>query len=608
MPYPPVPSMYNPFLVSEPQYIAQQQNKYPQMTGNVQAQLSDANMINRGIDINQQPDPYYSMANTGMPIRTRESNQQTLLRDRIQPLLNFNVQNTRDVTSPGGNLPYQQPVETPYLDQITGKAENPYFPNYIPFSSPDEMHKAEMNITSEDEDIAAKELPAFYGEYEKAREQAKKEYWQNNKPIEMPFTPFKGPIPNVTGIENLAKDIPLPLGNTFSNNAQEETLKQTPNNKFGTPEAYYLGKSMLDASALINNMVQPQPPSIQMKNTYFERQKLNPEPYDTMRSEMRNQGTQAYRLQRENISQASDLMKGLAAVTSGTQQGLMQVGMQQAAAEQQVQNINQQISAQEQAGITQTQNQETMTNYQIQAQAQQQKDQMVSAQLQRLGDTAGAYSDYVVKKELTQKMTEMSKDQADKGNAIQIAMIKYQASQNELGSDTYKEAQRQSVNQYINETKTNMLNDPRYSTLGANYDPLTFDQRENKYKTLEQRLGILSDSHDGFSEDSKPIAPTRTADMDDTKWNTIENDYKKRQYGWESDKAAYDKYKLELDKNKPVIELERKFLTELKNAYDISGKRQDFQSDWFKKRGLKTYAETIEEVESLVNPNRQIFK
>jgi hypothetical protein len=252
-------------------------------------------------------------------------------------------------------------------------------------------------------------------------------------------------------------------------------------------------------------------------------------------------------------------------------------------------------------------NQEAMTNYQMQQQAQQFKDQMVSAQLNRLGDTAGAYSDYVVKKELAQKMTDMSKDQADKGNAIQVAMLKYQAGQNELNSDAYKEAQRQSVNQYINETKTNLLNDPRYSSLGANYDPLTLDQRENKYKTLEQRLGILSDSHDGFSEESKPIAPTRTADMDDAKWNSVEADYKKRQYRWESDKEAYDKYKLELDKAKPVIELEKQFQTELKNAYDISGKRQDFQSDWFKKRGLKTYAEVIEEVETLTNPNRQIF-
>ena len=263
---------------------------------------------------------------------------------------------------------------------------------------------------------------------------------------------------------------------------------------------------------------------------------------------------------------------------------------------------------QEQGAQTQILNQEATTNYQIQAQAQQLKDQMISAQLNRLGDTAGAYSDYVVKKGLVQKMTDLSKEQANKGNAIQLAMLKYQEGQNELNSDTYKEAQRQNINQYISETKTNLLADPRYSSLGPNYDPLTLDQRENKYKTLEQRLGILSDSYDGFSEESKPVEPVKTAEMDDEKWASVQQDFDKRKYNWERDKAAYDKYKGELDKNKPILELERQFQTELKNAYDITGKRQTFQSDWFRERGLNTMQEVISEVETLVNPNRQIFK
>lgn len=556
------------------------------------------------------------------------------------------VKNIEDVKSPFASygdmnkegVLLQKDISTPEYDQMTGNVQTPYVMDYTPFASEEEMNNFYNPAIQEAEIVGKYSEPIGPKNYTYQR-LGPEPYEYSKEPIgPMPYEYSKEPIgpkpfeyryDKPIGPEPFEYRYNEPIGpkpfeyrydkpigpepfeyEKTSPNTETNSLTQTPKNKFGTPEAYYLGKSMLDATALINNMVQPQPPSLQMKIPHYERQRLDPTPYDAMRSQMRDQGTQAYRLQRENISQASDLMKGLAAVTSGTQQGLMQVGMQQAGAEQQIQGINQQISMQEQGQQTEMLNQEAMTNYQMQQQAQQFKDQMVSAQLNRLGDTAGAYSDYVVKKELAQKMTDMSKDQADKGNAIQIAMLKYQAGQNELGSDAFKEAQRQNINQYISETKSNLYKDPRYDKIrqkyGDNYDPLTLDTRESNIKNLEQRMNILSESYNGFTEE--PQKPTRTAAMTDDQWKATEEDYEKRKWRFDSDKERYTTAKKQYDLEKPIIDLERSFVNELKSSYDVAGRRNDFQSEWFKKRGLKTMQETIEEVETLMNPNRQIFK
>jgi hypothetical protein len=525
-------------------------------------------------------------------IQPRESYQQTLLRDRIQPLQNFKIEDVIETepTREYGNIKIQ-PGDFMFPGEMSR------------FHNIGNAGKVVATKPVQDYEYSTEDKPILYEEPKSTQQTNNASNYVKNWMGEL-FDPNRkkrvGDAGDDGDISNVRADYDGDISNVDPNKK----------NMFGVPEAYYIGKSMLDATALINNMVQPQPPSLQMKIPHYERQRLDPTPYDAMRSEMRNQGTQAYRLQRENISQASDLMKGLAAVTSGTQQGLMQVGMQQAGAEQQIQGINQQISMQEQGQQTEILNQEAMTNYQMQQQAQQFKDQMVSAQLNRLGDTAGAYSDYVVKKELAQRMTDMSKDQADKGNAIQIAMLKYQAGQNELGSDAFKEAQRQNINQYISETKSNLYKDPRYDKLrqkyGDNYDPLTIDTRESNIKNLEQRMNILSESYNGFTEE--PQKPTRTTTMTDDQWKATEEDYEKRKWRFDSDKERYTTAKKQYDLEKPIIDLERSFVNELKSSYDVAGRRIDFQSEWFKKRGLKTMQETIEEVEALMNPNRQIFK
>ena len=480
--------------------------------------------------------------------------------------------------------------------------------------------------------------PAFAGEYEKAKQLAKDEYLSGQQTVapdvkifgldgygpEIDYTPFispeerliamapEGPVREPETMATLNTKMPNVMMNPFrlqgmKINTEINPLTQDDVKDLDIAEKYYAGKAGLDAVALFNNMIQPEPPSLQVKLPHYERMKLNPEPYDTMRSEMRDQGTQAYRLQRENVSQASDLMKGLAAVTSGTQQGLMQVGMQQAGAEQQNQQVNQQIASQETDQQTQMLNQEAAMNYQTQQQAQQFKDTMISNQLGRIGETAGAYAAYVTNKELAKKMTDLSKYQADTGNAIQLQMLKYQIGQNEMNSDIYKEAEAADLKKYMEETKKKLYEEERFKQLrdvyGENYDFTLINEREKSFKELEMNLERMNKSYNGFN--NPPVLPEKTADMTADQWKMVQDAHEKKAYQFEQDKKQYLAAKEKYEQQKPIIDLEKRFIEDLKTTYNVSGKRQDFRSSWMRDRGLEDISQIYQNIESLMNPNRQ---
>jgi len=623
----PFPTMYNPFLVSEPTYTASQQTVYPQMTGEIEAQLSDANRLypknNPGIDITKQPDPLYSMANIGMPIRPREYNQPTKLQERLSNYSNI-VKNIEDVKSPFASygdmnkegVLLQKDISTPEYDQMTGNVEIPYVMDYTPFASEEEMNKF-YNPSIQEAEIVGKYSEPIGPKNYTYQTLGPEPYEYSKEPIgPMPYEYSKEPIgpkpfeyryDKPIGPEPFDYRYDKPIGpepfeyEKTSPNTETNLLTQTPKNKFGTPEAYYLGKSMLDATALINNMVQPQPPSMQMKIPHYERQRLNPEPYDAMRSQMRDQGTQAYRLQRENISQASDLMKGLAAVTSGIQQGLMQVGMQQAGAEQQIQGINQQISMQEQQQQTQMLNQESATNYQIQQQAQQYKDQMVSAQLARLGDTAGAYAKYVNMKDIVSKQDAVNKAAIQSTNDIQNAMLQYQMHKDAMDSDEYKSAWAQHWTKTLDQMSTDKIKDERFGALKEYYgemSPKYSDyQRIAMDPTFTKSYYQKKNDYENFQRlYPGGVAPDKTKYANETDYNNAVADFQKA----EANSKAFTE-----DKSYKQFEQMQDFWTEIGNERDESGERKRFADQYMGQRGYYTTEQLLKTVQEALDRSKQ---
>lgn len=569
----PFPSIYNPFLVKEPQYtapqqLAAQQTVYPQMTNKNEMQMFDEALIENGLDRINPDKSFYTDPTSSPQIVPREYNQPNAIQQRLANIPNIvkNIEDARNNSNDMGGagvMANTVPEPTPYLDQVMGKTETPYTMNYVPFKSEEAMQRY-YNPRQEEPELTV-ENP-----YNKT-------YKKDDEGFELIYD------------ENVKSDRDMSY------------VKPTPKNKFGTPEAYYLGKSMLDATALINNMVQPQPPSIQMKLPHYERQRLNPEPYDTMRSEMRNQSTQAYRLQRENISQASDLMKGLAAVTSGTQQGLMQVGMQQAGAEQQIQGINQQISMQEQGAQTQILNQEATTNYQIQAQAQQFKDQMVSAQLARLGDTAGAYAKYSNMKDIVSKQEAINKSAIQSTNEIQNAMLQWQMHKDAIDSEEYKSAWGQHWNKSLNQMSEEKLKDNKYNLVKEYYgetNPSYGDYRRRATDpTFVQDYHKKRNSYDMFQKlYPSGIAPDRSKYGSDDEYNTALADFNR----YEKESKAYGE-----DKTYKAFEQEQDFWTTISNERNESEERKKFADQYMRERGYYTNEQLMIAIRSSLERSQQ---
>lgn len=631
----PFPKINNPFLVTEPEYtvppqLAAQQTVYPQMTSTNQMQMFDEALMKNKLDRLQPiksiyPNPIYSPQ-----ITPREYNQPNALQQRLANIPNIvkNIEDARSNFATYGDMNkegvlLQKEIPTPELDMLMGKAETPYVMDYVPFESEEEMLRNPKLILPDNTPYEAIFNPGQALTMDEGQSGPEQKLPVSLPPVPEELIPYPpkleyksifdlGKSPDYLGMSN--ENITIPEPDPYISNEPEITLDkktnpinptnplvQNPKNKFGTPEAYYLGKSMLDATALINNMVQPQPPSIQMKLPHYERQRLNPEPYDTMRSQMRDQGTQAYRLQRENISQASDLMKGLAAVTSGTQQGLMQVGMQQAGAEQQIQGINQQISMQEQGAQTQILNQEVATNYQIQAQAQQFKDQMISAQLARLGDTAGAYAKYANMKDIATKQDMVNKAAIQSNNEIQNAMLQYQMHKDAMDSEEYKSAWSQHWSKSLDQMAIDKVADDKYNLVKEYYGATTPNYGDYRRRATNpvfvQDYYNKKNAHDMFQKlYPGGVAPDKTKYANDADYNAALADFEKSK----ANSAAYNE-----NKTYKAFEQEQDFWSSLGNEKNESAERKIFADQYMKERGIFTSEQFMNAIQSSLERSRQ---
>ncbi len=472
------------------------------------------------------------------------------------------------------------PEPTPYLDQLMGKVETPYVMDFAPFTSEEEMLRY-YNPRQQDPEIIAGDdgdISKLRGDYE-------------------------GDIgllrSNVEGDGDMSYVKPNPANPLNPINP----IVQSPKNKFGLAEGYYLGNSLLNASAAINNMVQPEPPSIQMKLPHFERQRLNPEPYDNMRSQIRDQGTQAYRLQRENISQASDLMKGLAAVTSGTQQALMGVGAQQAGAEQQIQGINQQISMQEQGMQTDTLNKEAITNWQIQDEFYKTKGQAISSALAGLSQTGGQYAKYKTMQDMVEKQDAINKSAAEINNEMQASLLQYELSESALSSQEYQDyyksqrtAEQERINkELLGDEKYKALNDynnsviPSYSSYQYNIDS---PESQEKLRTINVAKRFQSEYPLGAAPDITKFPNDKP--------------------GYDKAVAEYNKYKAYNDRynNDPrykAYEAEQAFWKEALEKFNESTLKKSTAETYLKSRNLPTQTEILQRLKAISERGAQSF-
>lgn len=429
--------------------------------------------------------------------------------------------------------------------------------------------------------------------------------------------------PFMPGTENVDNTIPEKQVTSDGKITTKGTVKPPKqpgakgDSKF-SPKDYYLAKGLMDTVALFNNMIQPPPPGIAMKLPHSERMRLDRTPYELQRTLAKEAQTQSNRAMREGMSQASDMMKANAASQGVTQDQLRQVGGQEAQAMQSVDQMNQQIANQENMAQTELLNKEAVTNYEIQARAKEAKDANINKQLEQIGNTMGAYAQYMHSKEMSDKITKNYKQQADMSNRLQLAMLEHEMTQKELGSDVYKEAEKKVVNDYIKANKINLLKDPKYSKIvskyGEDYDPTTIANREQQYQNFKTYNEQLSKKYGDFKK--APDAPTpivRVANEKDEDWAAREKQYQTDVTNYQYDvkeyndaKAIYDKNVTDVNEMKELLDEEKKFEQDIMGSYNIADEKKKFQSSYLKERGLPESKDILETVRSMIESYRQM--
>lgn len=407
------------------------------------------------------------------------------------------------------------------------------------------------------------------------------------------------------GIQGPSIDTNIKAPNTLGTPENiEDAAKQELNNKLVSDamgqepfdaERYYLFKGTLDTAALMRNMMQEPPPGQYFKRPHLERIRMDRQPYEDARQQVREQGRTSYRGARESLSQMSDFIKMNQAVTAGTQEALSNIGSAEAQQELQVDLQNQQIANQENMMQTEIANQEMGINYQMQAEAQRYKDAMISQQLARIGDTVGAYAMYKNQKEQAMRQEELSKRQTNLVNELQMNWMKYEATKTELASQGYQEAEKKAVNNYIQEQQKALLESDDFKILreefGDDYDPLTANIRAKKYKMEKQQLDYNQALIDQGIE--------RNKDMDDIAWTEAQEKF-------EDLKKKTAELAEVVDKDKAIYEAEKAFYDRVRNDFNISGARQNFQTEYLRQAGLPTSSEFIQSVESAIAASRQL--
>lgn len=436
----------------------------------------------------------------------------------------------------------------------------------------------------------------------------------------MPFGSKNAPIDPVTGeprsttkieakgpgqitqaeLEDPTFEVPEFQQNTFNNlppDVKAEVNEQAKANGM-TPEKYYMFKGMLDAGALFNNIIQQPPPTMQLEKPHYERTRLNREIFNKQRSDVNRMFAQSYRGGRENISDISEFIKLAQATSASGAEAMRQVGsaeQQQALATEQ---YNQNVSMNEQNVQTQTNNEEQKLNFQVAQQAQMHKDQMISAQLGRIGDTVGAYAKYVAGKEQAKRAEEINAKEVSDTNTIQTEWLKYEAAKAELASPQYASAERAALIANSKDITAKLLTDPKYTALQQQYGDATpsYLEYQNRMNTEGKYLMSASKSVKDFEKAYPNGAPVKTDYTDDASYKNALSQYEEQKEYYEIAKA---------DPKIMNFETEQAFWKDVYTQWDKEGFKSKFAETYLGERKLPTTSQFVQNLESIMNRTRQ---
>lgn len=212
-----------------------------------------------------------------------------------------------------------------------------------------------------------------------------------------------------------------------------------------------------DATALLNNIIQTPPPTIQNPLTHLNRVDFDTSNFDQMQQQNSEQANASNRLMRESSSQMADLIRGTGATATNQAEAARQIAMGKNEVLNKQTEQNNALANQEQQIQNQENTQEQMTNYQIQDQAQKEKSAAITSNLTELKKDVSQEAQYNIQNQ--RGMQQLAIDQNNKAVQAELDLlgIKYNIdSQYESNPDYIKG---------LTEYKTTALNDAHTKVL-----------------------------------------------------------------------------------------------------------------------------------------------
>jgi len=340
-------------------------------------------------------------------------------------------------------------------------------------------------------------------------------------------------IGNIVASNQVQRPIPIAedVPHVMDRNEPEITVQQQQQ-QGGVPAYFDLIKT-LDMGALLRNMVQGPPPSVQTPLTHFQRIKYDRGLFDTSRQQLRESGARSMYEARQQLGQAGDIQNLMLGLNAQQQQGLAQLGQQQREMDMQERLANQQIQAQEEQTQDQQVQQEAMLNYQIQQQAQMAKDQAVSTQLSNIKKDIREQTQYEIMKEAVDKQD--ARDEAYRKAQEQIGLAGTQMTLESMYQSLpqYQEGLKAKRRELLSSTGAGIMEqlrqDPNYSSI-IPQEAMFSEQTTADLLALPERVRMAQDNLTGYQTDLqqnetqlKKYQAEMDAETDETKRATLQS-------------------------------------------------------------------------------------
>lgn len=410
------------------------------------------------------------------------------------------------------------------------------------------------------------------------------------QPLGLPRTTITQPTAQGAYIDPITNK-PTAVPTLQPTNATQEvpySLYQNPNpitqgTDMGARDYFNLIKG-IDSGALINNMMQAPPPNIQMPLTHLQRVQLDRGQIDNMAEQTREQQAAAFRNLRENVTQASDFMRGVEAINKSSAEGQRQVGAEYANMNNQEMQMNNQIANQEQQTQDAQNLQEQMTNYELQAKAKAEKNAAITSNLTEIKKDSMAEAQYNIMQQDQMRQQSYDKDYIDRDTNLKLLQMKREASSDYQNKPEYNAERKQhmqsSLEQYHNDlVKGTPFENTKWQDMAM---------AEDTQKNLAERLSMGQKMK---AEITRLDAAKAAAKTDEEK-NAI--DEQRAKYS-----AEYDKYEKAAPEIQKMHDDYDKYVKGRNEKYNVSGLQTQFDAEYRKKNKIMTTAEYMQEVENM---------